>query len=106
MTPLPAPQPRLIGTQQVLESYDIPAPSYRVGDLEIESTIDELLDRAVEIGEAISQGNLIWKGTAAPYAHQACTAYHAIEAIRQLQAEVKRLEARLDEVQPAQRISE
>jgi len=106
MTPIPAPQPRLIGTQQVLESYDIPAPDYKVSDLEIESTIDELLDRAVEIGEAVSQGNLIWKGTSAPLAHQACTAYYAIEIIRQLQTQVKRLEARLDRVQPAQRISE
>jgi hypothetical protein len=101
MTPRPAPQPRLIGTQQVLESYDIPAPDYKVSDLEIESTIDELLDRAVEIGEVISQGNLARNGKPAPYAHQACTAYHAIEIIRQLQAEVAELKTQLNGVTPS-----
>jgi hypothetical protein len=85
-----------IGTQLVLEGHAIPAPDYELHDTEIESTIDELLDRAVEVGERVSQANIARGQGPAPYAHRACTAYHAIEAIRFLQQKLEDLQDRYD----------
>jgi len=90
------PNERERGTQWVLESYDIPAPDYDLMPSEIESTIDELLDRAVEVGEQHSQAMIARGRGPAPYAHRACTSYHAIEIIRLLQKELEDLKEKYD----------
>lgn len=62
---------------------------------EIESTKDELESRAREIGEAHSQ-NMIAAGRGpTPRAFQACTSWHAIEIIEQLQLALKHAEDEL-----------
>lgn len=86
------PNEREIGTQLVLEPHEIAAPDYALLDSEIESTIDELLDRAVELGEAHSQYMIAAGRGPTPYAHRACTPYHAIEAIRYLQKKLEDLQ--------------
>lgn len=83
-----------IGSQLVCESYDIAAPNYELLGTDIESTIDELLEKAVRTGEAFSQARFVRDGTYAPFAHRACTEYHAIEIIRFLQKELARYETR------------
>jgi hypothetical protein len=84
-------QPRKIGTQLVLESWDIPAPAYELLGTDIESTIEELLEKAVATGEAFSQMRVQRDGSTAPFAHRANTHYHAIEIIRYYQQELARL---------------
>lgn len=78
----------MIGSQQVLEPYDIGPPDYEVMDWEIEETIELLLERAVETGEMHSQAHHARTGNFAPFAHRATTSYHAIDAIRLLQAQL------------------
>jgi hypothetical protein len=78
----------MVGTQLVTPVHKIPAPAYRILDGEIESTIDELHEQAIELGERVAQQMLAAGRSAPPFAHKACTYYHAIEAIRQLQADV------------------
>lgn len=62
---------------------------------EIESTKDQLEWRAREIGEQISQGNIARGRGPAPYAYQACTSWHAIEIIEQLQLALEEAQNRL-----------
>ena len=103
-----APQTRGIGTQLVLEPGDIEPPDYELMDWQVDETISELLDRAVEIGEQVSQANIARGRGPAPYAHRACTAYHAIEIIAMYKqwyetarAEAAELRERLDEINSA-----
>lgn len=86
-------QPQKIGTQLVLDSWDIPAPNYELLNTDIEGTIEELLDTAVTKGEAFSQMRVARDGSSVPFAHRASTEYHAIEIIRYLQQEVASLQA-------------
>lgn len=92
------PSERELGTQWVLEPWDIPAPDHQLLDTDIEETIDLLLDRAIEIGERVSQGNIARGQGPAPYAHRACTAYHAIEVIRYLQKKLNDLQLQHDSI--------
>lgn len=62
---------------------------------EIESTIDELLDRAKEIGKAHSDMMVLAGRGETPRAYRACTSYHAITIIRQLQKEIEELQGSL-----------
>jgi hypothetical protein len=78
--------PELIGTQLVLSLENIGPPDYELSDWQIEETLDELLDRAIEIGEQHSQHMIAAGRGPTPHAHRACTAYHAIEIIRLLQS--------------------
>lgn len=90
------PNERELGTQWVLEPHDIPPPDYELLGWEINETIDCLLDRAVEIGEQHSQAMIAAGRGPAPYAHRACTSYHAIEIIRLLQKELEDLKEKYD----------
>ena len=74
---------------------------YELLDWQIDETMECLLDRAIEIGEQVSQGNIARGQGPAPFAHRACSAYHAIEIIRWYQERVKELEERLDEINSA-----
>jgi hypothetical protein len=90
------PQTKLIGTQQVLDAPDIPPPDYELLGWEIDETIDCLLDRAVEVGEQHSQAMIAAGRGPAPFAHRACTSYHAIEIIRLLQKELADLQEKYE----------
>jgi hypothetical protein len=70
-------------------------PDLLYSNWEIESTKDELEDRAREIGEQVSQGNIARGRGPAPNAYKACTSWHAIEIIEQLQLALKRAEDEL-----------
>lgn len=91
-----SPQVRQLGTQLVLEAHQIPAPDYELMDWQIDETIELLLERAVEVGEQHSQAMIAAGRGPAPYAHRACTSYHAIEAIRFLQKKLEDLQDRYD----------
>jgi hypothetical protein len=67
---------------------------------EIEASVDELLDSAVRLGENMSQRRIAYGGSPLPYAHRACTAYHAIESIRWLQQKLAEAYEKLAELQP------
>lgn len=84
------------GTQTPLKPSDIPAPDYELHEWEIESTVDELLDQAVRLGETHSQMRIAAGRPAAPMAHTACTSYHAIECIRFLQKKLVALQAKYE----------
>lgn len=88
---------QLIGSQRVLDAWCIGPPDYELMDWQIEETIDCLLDTAVAVGEAHSQAHFVRTGEYAPYAHRGCTSYHAIEAIRHLQAKVEYLQGVLSQ---------
>lgn len=94
-----SPQTRGIGTQLVFEPHDIGPPDYELMDWQVEETIELLLDRAVEVGERHSLAHIAAGRGPAPYAHRACTSYHAIEAIRYFQQKVKDLEDRIEQMQ-------
>lgn len=96
----PAPETHLIGTQEVLEPWDIGPPSYAILDWEVEETIELLLEHAVEIGEMHSQMMIAAGRGPTPRAHRACTQYHAIEIIRRLQADLAAARALLDNSTP------
>lgn len=84
-------------TQSAAE-VEAPVGRLKLMDWQIESTCDELFDKAQETGNRFNESK---KANGRPIAHaayQACTAYHAIEAIRQLQKRVLDLEAELDEI--------
>jgi hypothetical protein len=83
----------MIKNQLVLSPALIPAPSVddRFSDWEIETCIENLLEQAVEIGEAHSHLHYQRTGVHAPYAHRAVTTYHAIQIIRQLQQQIDEL---------------
>jgi hypothetical protein len=66
---------------------------------EIESTKDELEDRARDIGQQHSMIMISAGRGPTPNAYRACTAWHAIEIIEQLQLALKRAEDRLEEIQ-------
>lgn len=66
---------------------------------EIESTKDELEHIAREIGELHSANHEAAGRGPTPNAYRACTSWHAIEIIEQLQLALKRAEDRLDEIQ-------
>lgn len=86
------------GTQTPLAPEDIGPPDYPMLPQYIDETIDCLLDNAIRIGERVSQGNIANNGKPAPFAHRACTSYHAIEIIRYLQQELADLQERYDTV--------
>lgn len=70
---------------------EIKVPEYTISENEIEQTIDLLYLKALETGEAHSE-HLIMAGRGpAPHAHRATNSYHAIEIIRQLQAQIQAL---------------
>jgi len=62
-------------------------------DWEIESTKDELEDRAREIGETHSAMMVNAGRGPTPRAYQACTYWHAIEIIEQLQRRLEAIES-------------
>jgi len=76
------------GTQQPIEPTEIGPPDYEIMAWKIEETIELLLDQAISIGEEHSQAAMLGGQLPAPRAHQATTQYHAIEAIRYLQAKL------------------
>ena len=76
-------------------------PELLYSNWEIESTKDELEARAREIGEAHSQ-NMIAAGRGpAPNAYKACTSWHAIEIIEQLQLALKHAQDELEGMKSA-----
>jgi hypothetical protein len=87
-----------IGTQQVLDPADIGPPDYELLPWLVEETIDCLLDQAVRTGEEVSQGNIARGRGPAPYAHRACTSYHAIEVIRWYEQQLDDLRARYNQL--------
>jgi hypothetical protein len=91
----------MVGTQLVTPVHMIPAPDYRILDSEIEGTIDILQEHAIEIGEKHGQQMVAAGRSAPPFAHRACTYYHAIEAIRQLQADVALEKKRYEQLSAA-----
>lgn len=80
------------GSQIALPPDEIKPPDYEILDWEIEETVELLLDNAIRIGEQHSQGMQAAGRGPTPYAHRACTSYHAIEIIRRLQLELKAAE--------------
>lgn len=84
------------GTPRVLQPRDTTGPDYELLDWQIDETIEELLDQAIEVGERPSQGNMARGQGPAPYAHRACAAYHAIEIIRLLQQKLQDLQDHYD----------
>lgn len=75
-------------TQEGPNLDDIPAPTHRYTQQDFDETLEILFDRALEIGEQVSQGNIARGRGPAPRAHMACTSYFAIEIIRQLQKDL------------------
>jgi hypothetical protein len=76
-------------------------PGLLYTEWEIESTKDELESQAREIGSRHSAAMVIAGRGPTPRAFQACTAWHAIEIIEQLQLALKRAEERLEEIESA-----
>lgn len=75
--------------QIVTPQDDITGPDYEIMDWQIEETIECLLEQAVELGSIHSENMFLKTGKHAPFAHQATTAYHAIQIIRMLQEKLK-----------------
>lgn len=78
--------------QIVTPQEQITGPSTPFMEWQVEETIECLLRQAVELGETHSAIMHQRTGKHTPFAHQATTAYSAIQIIRMLQEQIKELE--------------
>lgn len=86
-----------MNSQQAIPLEKIPAPTDKYLDWEIESLLEILYERAIEIGEAHSQAHYQRTGKYAPLAFRASVGFKVIEIVRQLQAENAELQKQITE---------